>query len=97
MKITISGDGMPDWVVPTSLTSTAQVRLGFNPSMLSEVDGIKLLAAAMITLMEPHRDARQEAGRCAAIAITKIEEAAMWAVKAVTSSSAGTATTRGPE
>lgn len=60
------------------------VRLGFNPSGLSAVDQFKLLTAFLVTLLEPIRDARGDGGRCAAVAITRFEEAAMWAVKAAT-------------
>lgn len=67
-----------------SETAAGMVRASFNPSKLSGVDEIKLLSARLITLMEPIRDARGDGGRCAAVAITQIEGAAMWAVKAAT-------------
>lgn len=67
-----------------SASAKDMVRATFNPSGLSSVDEIKLLAAALISRMEPIREARGDGGRCAAIAITNIEQAAMWAVKAAT-------------
>lgn len=73
-------------VTPNDLSQSAKdmVRAQFNPSGLTGVDEIKALFAALITRMEPIRDARGDGGRCAAIAITQIEGAAMWAVKAAT-------------
>ena len=67
-----------------SESAAGMVRASFNPSGLGGVDEIKLLSARLITLMEPIRDARGDGGRCAAVAITQIEGAAMWAVKAAT-------------
>ena len=63
-----------------------RVGISFNPGGDPQVDGIKQITASLITelaeFME-HSD-NSEANRCAAIAQTKFEEAAMWAVKAVT-------------
>ena len=56
----------------------------FNPSGRADVDYIKEHAAIMIDLLLPIRDQGGEAARCAAIAMTEIESAAMWAVKALT-------------
>lgn len=67
-----------------SESALAMVRAKFNPSGQSEVDEIKLLAARLITLMEPMKAGRRGDARCAAVAITNIEQAAMWAVKAAT-------------
>lgn len=67
-----------------SESSLGIVRASFNPSAKPEVDQIKLLAARLITLMEPIRDARGDAGRCAALAITQIETACIFGVKAAT-------------
>lgn len=90
MTVTVSilvaqnGHSLQTHQVIVSETALAAVRHTFNPSGSSEVETAKLLAAAAITQMEPVRDARGEGGRCAAIAVTGIEQAAMWAVKAVT-------------
>ena len=61
-----------------------RVGIGFNPGGHSQVDGIKHITAGLIDEMQPLVDLGGEAGRCAAVAQTKYEEAAMWAVKAVT-------------
>lgn len=59
------------------------VRADFNPSSLSAVASLKTLCAAAI---DQARLAGEQSGdhRSAAIAITKFEEACMWAVKAAT-------------
>jgi hypothetical protein len=62
----------------------AMVRPQYRPGGLAHPDIIKILFAAAITAMEPFRNARGEAGRCADVAITRIEEATMWSVKAAT-------------
>jgi hypothetical protein len=61
-----------------------RVGLGFNPSGNSRVDDMKIAAAQAIDSLQDLVDQGDEAGRCAAIAQTKFEEAAMWAVKAIT-------------
>jgi hypothetical protein len=72
-----------------------RVGVTFNPSQSSIVDDIKAKAAELIDLIEnipaSNRDdngsseARAaEVGRLKALAQTKIEEAAMWGVKAAT-------------
>ena len=76
MTITINQED----VSQTALDAT---RASFNPSKLPQVDGIKLLAAALITECEKIRDLGK-ASREASIAITEIEAGAMWAVKAAT-------------
>ncbi len=64
------------------------VRASFNPSTDSAVDRIKAEIASVITLLDELR--RQspvgtfEPGRCYGIAITHLEAAAMFAVKAAT-------------
>lgn len=87
MKITISDEGKPDWVVDVSESAASMVRANFNPSMLSSVDVLKYLSAALITMMEPGKKAGGDTGRCAALAITNYEQAAMWAVKSATAAS----------
>lgn len=62
-----------------------RVGVSFNPSAKPEVDAIKAKAAEMIDLLAPLAAQRDQPGaREAALAMTGIEEAAMWAVKALT-------------
>ena len=61
----------------------ALVRADFNPSKLPKVDEVKILTARLITLMQ---DGLEQDPRCANIAIHQYEDAAMWAVKALTAS-----------
>lgn len=58
-----------------------RVRTTLNPSADSVVDQIKQKSAELIDLCEA---LKEKDGRCAAIAQTHYEEAAMWAVKAAT-------------
>jgi hypothetical protein len=66
--------------------SKGEYRVGvtFNPSGNERVDLVKAAVAELIDTLQPIVDFGGEAGRCAAIAQTKFEEAAMWAVKAIT-------------
>ena len=67
-----------------------RVGISFNPSNSSSVDKLKRLAADFIdavdmiedSSMDPKRDS--ERARLKALAMTHIEDAAMWAVKATT-------------
>lgn len=62
-----------------------RVGVSFNPSANPAVDDIKKQAAALIDTLAPIAADRDHPGaRCASIAMTEIESAAMWAVKAVT-------------
>jgi hypothetical protein len=63
-----------------------RVGVSFNPGGHGQVDGVKQITAGLIDEMQEILDAghNSEASRCAAIAQTKYEEAAMWAVKAIT-------------
>ena len=61
----------------------ARVRESFNPSKDDTVDKIKRYTADLIDLCE---DLKRLDPRLAAIAQTTYEEAAMWAVKAATTS-----------
>lgn len=61
-----------------------RVGLAFNPGQFPQVWDIKRVVSQEIDRLQHIVDAGGEAGRCAAIAQTKFEEAAMWAVKAVT-------------
>lgn len=61
------------------------VGTSFNPSKSGDVDEIKQAAAKLIDLIyEASVNPESEGARCRAIAITNIEQGAMWAVKAVT-------------
>jgi hypothetical protein len=59
----------------------ARVRESFNPSKEDKVDKIKRWSADCIDFCEEHKDLDP---RLAALAATAYEEAAMWAVKLVT-------------
>lgn len=62
-----------------------RVGISFNPSAIPAVDSIKRAAADFIDALAPIAADREHPGaRCASIAMTEIESAAMWAVKAVT-------------
>lgn len=57
----------------------------FNPSANPHVDFIKARAAELIDFLAPISASCEHPGaRCASQAMTEIESAAMWAVKAVT-------------
>lgn len=58
-----------------------RVRAGFNPSGDQRVESIKSLSAQLIDICE---DLKPLDARCASIAQTHFEDAAMWAVKAAT-------------
>lgn len=62
-----------------------RVGIDFNPSGDVQVLKIKSAAADLINMLEPISADRNHPGaRCASIAMTELESAAMWAVKAVT-------------
>ena len=60
------------------------VRVDFNVSGSSEVDQIKTEAARLIDRIEALPAPDGDTGRHKALAITAIEEGAMWGVKAAT-------------
>ena len=60
------------------------VRVDFNVSGISDVDEIKTLVARLIDRIEILDGAPEDAGRHKALAITSVEQASMWAVKAAT-------------
>lgn len=69
------------------MTSRGEYLVGtsFNPSGSSTVDKIKALAAELIDVCDELMEDRDRPGaREAALAITNIEQGAMWAVKAAT-------------
>lgn len=81
----VSEEPRPDG--DTAALSEGEYRVGksFNPSANAMVDIIKAKAAEFIDLLAPIAADRDHPGaRCAALAMTEIEIAAMWAVKAVT-------------
>jgi hypothetical protein len=62
-----------------------RVRVAFNPGRINEVDKIKAKAAEFIDFCyEMQGRATNEEARVWALAMTAMEEAAMWAVKAMT-------------
>lgn len=62
-----------------------RVGISFNPSTNPLVDDVKKKAANLIDLMhEISIDRSHPGARCASIAMTEFESAAMWAVKAIT-------------
>lgn len=64
-----------------------RVRVAFNPSASDLVSQLKQRSAELIDLCEELKTSQgdnREKGRCAALAQTAYEEAAMWAVKAAT-------------
>ena len=61
-----------------------RVGISFNPSADPNVDAIKTQAAALIDLINALPSQDSEQARLKALAMTEIESAAMWAVKAAT-------------
>jgi len=66
-----------------SATACEAIRFTFNPSGDQRVNTIKALTARLITELEAIRD-EGRAGREAAVAITNVQTASMWAVLAAT-------------
>ncbi len=64
----------------------SRIRVSFNPSGASAVDETKLAYANLIDALEQARIKSEdgEHARLCALAMTATEEAAMWAVKALT-------------
>jgi hypothetical protein len=74
-----------DATVQTLTEGERRVGVRFNPSGLSAVDGTKFTVAGMIDVMLRIAADRDHPGaRAAALAATKLEEACMWQVKALT-------------
>lgn len=68
----------------------SRVRTSFNPAQDGTVDRIKQKSAELINLISSIEDGTNmknpaEVGRLKSLAMTSIEEAAMWGVKAATS------------
>ena len=70
----------------TRQTTIGEYRVGitFNPSGDDTVTKIKTAAAALIDLIDGIRAPDPEVIRLKALAMTHVEDAAMWAVKAAT-------------
>lgn len=68
------------------MSTKGEYRIGvhFNPSKDPEVKSVKQVTAALIDHMQEIVEQGGEAARCASLAQTAYEEAAMWAVKAIT-------------
>jgi hypothetical protein len=82
----ITGGAVMDPLRETKQMSIGQdrVRISFNPSSDSLVDELKRKTADLIDMCEAIKTSPGEISRCAALAQTAYEEAAMWAVKAAT-------------
>lgn len=88
---TPGADGQPE---PSETAKIAQqnsltlgqkrVRVSFNPSRDNQVDRIKDMAAVLIDTIYAMEAEDGEQARLFALAMTSVEEAAMWAVKAAT-------------
>lgn len=61
-----------------------RVRVEFNPSNVGNVNFIKEKLAELINLVNDFEAKDGEHGRVKSIAMTELESASMWAVKAVT-------------
>lgn len=61
-----------------------RVRLSFNPSEKDQVLEVKKATASLIDTLDRQICSSDEKSRLIEIAILKYEEAAMWAVKALT-------------
>jgi len=77
---------MDETTTPRELTfGEKAVGLTFNPSWDGKVNAIKVLSAQLIDLLNEVRwEQRSEQARLCSVAITEIQTAQMWAVKAVT-------------
>lgn len=84
MHVTIHTAAIPDGTAVITNSAAELVRMGFNPSKVSSVDRLKALAAAFVSECEAIRDARGNGAREAAIAITEMQGASMFAVAAAT-------------
>ena len=69
----------------TKSLGEARVRTSFNPSDDSKVQHIKERCAELINYINDNVESKDgEVGRLKSLALTGIEEGAMWAVKAAT-------------
>jgi hypothetical protein len=84
MHVKIHTGAVPDGETTITQSAAQIVRMGFNPSKLERVDRIKALAAALVSECEAIQNGVKPGGREAAIAITQIQGATMFAVAAAT-------------
>lgn len=86
MLVVVKTGALPEGRSVAIRTDAADlVRMGFNPSGRPQVDALKALAAALISEMKNIADDRSHPGaREAAIAITQLQGASMFAVAAAT-------------
>lgn len=84
MHVKINTPALDNAEVPITNGAAALVRMGFNPSRFPQVDRIKALAAALVSEAEAIKKAGGPGAREAAIAITEIQGACMFAVAAAT-------------
>lgn len=82
MHVTIHTAALPGAEVPISNSAADLVRMGFNPSGRGTVDTLKALGAALVTACEEQKGGT--GAREAAIAITHVQTAVMFAVAAAT-------------
>ena len=68
----------------TQTLGESRVRTGFNPDERADVQQFKDLTAALIDKVNAIPASDGEVGRLKALAMTDLESAAMWAVKAMT-------------
>lgn len=61
-----------------------RVGISFNPSADPAVDQVKKRIASLIDDLNGYKDKGPEVVRLVALAQTRLEDAAMWAVKAIT-------------
>lgn len=80
MHVKIHTGAVPDGTTPITYTAAKTVRMGFNPSKVERVDRMKALAAALVSECEAIRDEKGAGAREAAVAITQIQGASMFAV-----------------
>ena len=84
MHVKINTAALVDHEAAIHDSAAKAVRMGFNPSTLPRVDAIKALAAALISQCQEMQDNGEGNAREAAIAMTQIQGASMFAVAAAT-------------
>ncbi|MEO1606750.1 MAG: hypothetical protein AAFU34_15640 [Pseudomonadota bacterium] len=93
MHVKINTAALTDHEVAINDSAARTVRMGFNPSEMPRIDEVKALAAALISACEDIRDDSNmggvSGGREAALAITHVQTASMFAVAAATAHLSG--------
>lgn len=86
MRVKLEGGNgaTPYEQIDISETAKQAIRLAFNPSGDPRVVRLKMLAAAFITECQGVQAELPEGAREAAVAITNMQTASMWAVLAAT-------------